>query len=238
MTSRSTSSKRCVGSTSGFVRRSASPASGSMGIDAFAAPVRRARFSRTGRVSQARTPNIKSAPPSARGRWPILRGPTTHRRRRCREGMESASASRGGSSASDQIPMGTINMADRCRLVGYLLTATLVSDPICGALAQAPEDAQPSGACYQVIAGRAGSQPAGTILLNRCSGQTWMLIRTHQSAGDGIDSGQVAYRWRPIPTGDTQVAVTSSTSPKVRALGPASQNNAKCFTFQGRRYCE
>jgi hypothetical protein len=99
-----------------------------------------------------------------------------------------------GTLPDDNIPLVRVVMAERCRLAGYLLTATLVSAPMCTALAQAPEGAQPSGACYQVIAGRAGSQPAGTILLNRCSGQTWMLIRTRQSVGDGIDGGQVAYR--------------------------------------------
>jgi hypothetical protein len=138
----------------------------------------------------------------------------------------------------DNRPLARVVMAGRCRLAGYLLTAALISAPMCTALAQSPEGAQPSGACYQVLAGRAGSRPAGTILLNRCSGQTWMLIQARQSVADGIDGGQVAYRWSPIATADTQVAVNPSRPAKIFVPRPASPNNAKCFTFQGRKYCE
>jgi hypothetical protein len=118
-------------------------------------------------------------------------------------------------------------MAGHCRLVGYLLAATLVSNLVSGAIAQTPEVGEPTRACYEVIAGRVDSQSEGAILVNRCSGQTWILVRT-----------RLAYRWSPIATADTQVAASPPSPPKVHFPKPAAQNNSKCFTFQGRQYCE
>jgi len=118
-------------------------------------------------------------------------------------------------------------MAGQCRFLGYLVAATFVAGLMSGALAQTPEVDQPSGACYEVMAGRVDTQTEGVILLNRCTGRTWILVRTH-----------LAYRWRPIPTADTQVAASPPSPPKARLPKPAAQNNPKCFTFQGRQYCE
>jgi hypothetical protein len=118
-------------------------------------------------------------------------------------------------------------MGERSQFVGYLLAAALVSNLPFEAIAQALEASQPSGACYEIIAGREATRVEGAILLNRCSGQTWILTRTH-----------LAYRWSPIATAETQVATSPSPPPKIRVPKPADQSNAKCFAFQGRQYCE
>jgi hypothetical protein len=118
-------------------------------------------------------------------------------------------------------------MAGQCRFLENLIATTCVAGFMSGALAQTPEVDQPSGTCYEVIAGRVDSQTEGVILVNRCNGRTWILVRTH-----------VGYRWRPIPTADTQVAASPPSPPKARLPKLAAQNSPKCFTFQGRQYCE
>lgn len=119
-----------------------------------------------------------------------------------------------------------------------LLAGALAGAPTLRALAQAPEAMQPNGACFEVVATHAGTQPEGAILLNRCSGQTWMLVRTRQPSEKDGNGGQGAYRWSPIKTADTQVAITPPAPLKIRAPKPTSQTSDKCFTFQGRRFCE
>jgi hypothetical protein len=81
-----------------------------------------------------------------------------------------------------------------------VLAATLVGSLTCGARAQTPEVAESRGACYKVVAARSEPQPEGAILLNRCSGQTWILIRPH---GKATGDARSTYLWRPIATADT-----------------------------------
>jgi hypothetical protein len=128
-------------------------------------------------------------------------------------------------------------MARRQAFAGCLLAVALAGAPTLRALAQAPEAIQPNGLCFEVVATYIGT-PDGAILLNRCGGQTWILVRTHQPIGKKGDCGQVAYRWSPITTADTQVAITPPAPPRIRAPKPAGQTSDKCFTFQGRRFCE
>jgi hypothetical protein len=130
----------------------------------------------------------------------------------------------------------------------FFWAAILATTLDCSAFGQASRSDASSRICFTVVT--AHGQAEGAILLNRCSGQSWILIRDHQSLGTENGSGQLEYRWSPIATPDTQVAVNPSTSPKhvyldppfkrpkARVLRPISQNNAKCFTFQGRQFCE
>jgi hypothetical protein len=77
---------------------------------------------------------------------------------------------------------------------GYLfafcfVALTLLGLPIEAARAQDG----PTGACFSIIAGRADTPEAGTFLLNRCSGQSWILMRPAK--------GGRGYRWSPIEAG-------------------------------------
>ena len=93
-----------------------------------------------------------------------------------------------------------------------------------------PTSAQPSdsGPCFEVIAPRPNSQPRSPVLLDRCSGRTWLLVRN----ADGI------YRWRPIATDNAEVAFKAPSRPQAQAPEIPKAAGGKCFTFDGRKFCE
>jgi hypothetical protein len=82
---------------------------------------------------------------------------------------------------------------------------------LCGAPAQAQ-----TPACFEVVAARAGVQPA--ILVDKCSGRTWQLARPR---------GGSAYRWVVLPRNGSAPAASA-----------APADTGKCFTFEGRKFCE
>jgi hypothetical protein len=93
----------------------------------------------------------------------------------------------------------------------------------------------PSGACFDVVAGQVPGEAAGAILLNRCNGRTWILTQIRSASADE----QPTYRWSPIAGGDNPpVAASPPAPPKRHAAAPVEQRSGKCFTFQGRQYCE
>jgi hypothetical protein len=93
-----------------------------------------------------------------------------------------------------------------------------------GAFAQGTQ-----AACFEVFTGSSKTRFAGAILLNRCSGQTWILVRSYQPAPKGR-AGQPVYRWNAIAS---DVAI-----PKPSTDAPVAAAGDKCFIFQGRRFCE
>jgi hypothetical protein len=92
----------------------------------------------------------------------------------------------------------------------------------------------PAGAsCVEVIPALAGAAPA--ILLDRCSGETWQLVRSY-SRRQGA-----RYAWVPLLR-QQGVAVAaprkaSAVAVPARPKAPAI-NNSKCFSFNGRTFCE
>lgn len=123
----------------------------------------------------------------------------------------------------------------RCRRAGGLLAAALtgtfmvvVTGP--AASAQGAEGTPPSGACFDIVRSDA---TVAAILLNRCTGQTWILVRRR-----GRHGNEFAYRWRPVARGATEVAANPPAPVVPHVHIPASPNSDKCFTFQGRRFCE
>jgi hypothetical protein len=78
-------------------------------------------------------------------------------------------------------------------------------------------EAQASMTCFEVVPAQAGVQPA--ILIDRCSGRTWQLVRRAHAGG---------YRWR---------ALSRDGGHPAPAAAPAT-GEAKCFTFEGRKFCE
>jgi len=77
--------------------------------------------------------------------------------------------------------------------------------------------------CFAVIPAQAGVQPA--ILIDKCGGRTWQLTR-----GRGA---RTSYRWAALPRDD------GTRAPALSAVGPApAAATGKCFTFEGRKFCE
>lgn len=88
---------------------------------------------------------------------------------------------------------------------------------------------EPRGICYQVIEGQPDVAPAAPILVDRCSGKSFVLSRGR--------SGSRSYKWVAIgKAADVSPrearSATARHSPTIRGGGKKG-----CFTFNGRSYC-
>jgi len=97
----------------------------------------------------------------------------------------------------------------------------------------AAQDA-PKGACFDIIAGNTDTQLAGTILLNRCSGQTWILVRNQRRTADGS-----RYQWSLLANAPREEPPPTAKVPTAKSPpAKSATTSGKCFTFQQRRFCE
>src|SRR5215470_16639213 len=121
-----------------------------------------------------------------------------------------------------------MNMAGHW-LVGCLVAFALI---VFSTRVVRAQDAQ-TGACFSIITGNSERPDAGAFLLNRCSGESWILLRARQSKGG------LSYRWSPIAGPSERPAVPAeSTATKPRPIESTATKSGKCFTFQNRRFCE
>jgi hypothetical protein len=116
-----------------------------------------------------------------------------------------------------------------CALLGAVLIGIVVGPR---AFAEDAAGAPPSGACFDIARPQTPTA-AGAILLNRCTGETWILTRSRTRSGKAF-----AYRWRPIARGTAELAANSRPAVVPRVHLPANPNSNRCFSFQGRRFCE
>jgi hypothetical protein len=87
--------------------------------------------------------------------------------------------------------------------------------------------AQGAGAaCFEVIPARANIEPPVPIMIDKCSGRSWVLIRNGRS-----------YRWALIAT-DLEKAKTADRAPVDGAAAAPDSGSQKCFTFNNRKFCE
>lgn len=122
----------------------------------------------------------------------------------------------------------TMETGTERRAVLLLLAVLLIGLPVANASAQ-PLDAQ--ALCFDIISPRDAARLDGSILLDRCTGQTWLLSRS------GKRSGMVGYRWTMLAAeGDLIKKPLARTEPSMPA--PVRPNTGKCFSFQGRQFCE
>ncbi len=56
------------------------------------------------------------------------------------------------------------------------------------------------GECFQVVSPVAGTSPASFLLLNKCSGATWMLVRVLELEGKPGKADYFTYKWLPLST--------------------------------------
>jgi hypothetical protein len=118
------------------------------------------------------------------------------------------------------------------RWVGLLIGLTLITAPLGRAMAQS-ESGRPM-ACFEVTVTQARLSLTDVILLNRCSGETWLLVRAHKTDHLAPTTGSFVYRWRPIAIDRVEKATELPPHP-IPAIG---QPTAKCFVFDGRQFCE
>ncbi len=97
------------------------------------------------------------------------------------------------------------------------------------ALAQMP--ASPPGAnCVEIVPAQPGAAPA--ILLDKCSGQTWQLLRS-SSRRYGV-----RYSWDPLSRQDAAPPPPPPRVSSTVAAPPRAAPGAKCSSFNGRTFCE
>ena len=113
----------------------------------------------------------------------------------------------------------------RIAVIGVAFTLTL-SD----ARAQAPP---PAGPCFRVIEGHADVPPAAPMLVDRCSGETFVLMRSRRG-----DDKSVRFEWLPIAkSAPGSVATPTAPAPPRPASSAKAATKDGCFTYNGRAYC-
>jgi hypothetical protein len=107
------------------------------------------------------------------------------------------------------------------------LAAAMASVPLCGAaLAQTA-----SAPCYEFVPARPRIEPPAPMLVDRCSGRTWLLAR----------SGRGAYRWALVDMEYEKPKSTDRPATDTQAAAPLARKDGdpqKCFTFNNRKFCE
>jgi hypothetical protein len=74
-------------------------------------------------------------------------------------------------------------------------------------------DAPPTPLCWEIVAGVEKVTPNGPILLNRCNGATWVLVRKTTSAATAKSLEEYTYRWYPISSEAKEADLTNILPP-------------------------
>lgn len=87
-----------------------------------------------------------------------------------------------------------------------------------------------SSPCYELIPARAGIEPPAPMLVDKCSGRSWLLVR----AGRGV------YRWAALgmEAEKPKAIDRPATDAKPSEKAGKEEGGGKCFTFNNRRFCE
>ena len=117
------------------------------------------------------------------------------------------------------------------RAAGIVMALTLIGLTGGQARAQAAPEAAVA-TCFEVVRPQGRLRLTGPILLNRCSGESWVLVRTY--AGDD----RLVYRWRPIAIERREAAFRPRSRPATEAPQVSRPSGSKCFIFDGRKFCE
>jgi hypothetical protein len=117
--------------------------------------------------------------------------------------------------------------------------------PATVATAQQPEP-QPS-LCFEIILARQIVQSERAFLLNRCTGQTWLLTRVDPVGARARRAGASGYRWSLLlaegiemtkPPPRPEARMPAAMRPSTEMPAPVGPSTEKCFNFQGRQFCE
>jgi hypothetical protein len=90
-----------------------------------------------------------------------------------------------------------------------LLAASAFAASSASMRAQEAAPQSPATQCWKIVTPQASVAPYGLILLDQCTGKTWLLskIVTHQKLPENphekAKPDTFTYRWRPIPKDDT-----------------------------------
>jgi hypothetical protein len=84
------------------------------------------------------------------------------------------------------------------------------------------------GVCFEMIPAIPKTLPGAPILLNKCTGDSFVLSRLGPNAPGGRKA-EPPYQWLPIGR-----AVTAEGKAKFEQSGSVG---AKCFSYDGRHFC-
>jgi len=106
----------------------------------------------------------------------------------------------------------------RTSSICLLATAALAAaSPSLRAQEAAPQS--PATQCWSIITPQASVAPYGLILLDKCTGKTWLLSKIVKreklpaNPNEKAKQDTFTYRWRPIPKDDTGEATFDATPP-------------------------
>ena len=92
-----------------------------------------------------------------------------------------------------------------------------------------------SAPCFELIPARPQIEPPAPMLVDKCSGRTWLLKR----------AGRGTYRWATVDMDGEMPKATdrppTDDQPANKAGNPAANKDGdgkKCFTFNNRKFCE
>jgi hypothetical protein len=110
------------------------------------------------------------------------------------------------------------------------LAAPLVVPP---GLAFAAGPDQPPNPCYEIIVPQRQTPPDSPLLFNKCTGETWLLVRTGK-----WNARTRGYRWVSLEADNpARINPDARVAPSAPAAKPPAPGE-KCFEMAGRRYCE
>jgi hypothetical protein len=99
------------------------------------------------------------------------------------------------------------------------------------AQAQGPNSLAPS--CFEIIAPQRYTQLSSPILFDRCTGETWMLVRSHAGSPE-----QTRYRWVILERDSYPEALTDRRQSLHTSHSVIRPSKDKCFQISERRFCE
>jgi hypothetical protein len=79
-----------------------------------------------------------------------------------------------------------------------LLFALLAMDMTLGLHGRAQAQTAPQGPCYEISAGNPNLAPYSPILIDKCTGKTWILSKVTLREG----KQDCVFRWSPVRVGD------------------------------------
>jgi hypothetical protein len=81
---------------------------------------------------------------------------------------------------------------------------------VCSVLHSATAEESPKEACWEIVSGTKDAAPYTALLLNKCTGNTWLLIRTGLADKQGKPTDSWIWRWSPINAEQQEAILTPS----------------------------
>jgi len=84
-----------------------------------------------------------------------------------------------------------------------------------------------SDPCFDILSPGQGSSPDGMMLIDKCSGRTWLLIRIPIPDDKGNATTEFAYRWAPILYGDREALLSIAGHKDAPPPAPGAKNTPR-----------